>query len=166
MLLSSTDNKQAEIIQPLQGANIKNYKDNAYLSLSGDKQFVIVPNLFDSCIADAENLCSFGFTATIWLKFTYNFVQYPIQKNFEQILFFFGSQDFNTGLEGVLYVHSSSDFVTNEPTYAYIVKINFKSKKFTLSKSYKVHIKDIVDLNNLNCLTAKFGDIHNLGKTE
>jgi hypothetical protein len=161
MLLTSTDNKQSEII-PLQGANIKNYKDNSYLSLSGDKQFVIIPNLFDSCIADAENLCSFGFTATIWLKFTYNFVQFPIQKNFEQILFFFGSQDFTTGLEGILYVHSSNDFITNELVYNYVVKINFKSKKFTLSKSFKVNLKEITELNNLNCLTTKFGEMNNI----
>ena len=161
MLLTSTDNKQAEII-PLQGANIKNYKDNSYLSLTGDKQFIIAPNLFDSCIIDAENLCTFGWTATVWLKFTYNFVQYPIQKNFEQVLFFFGAQDFTTGIEAILYVHSQGDLTSHEQTYNYVVKINFKSKKSTLSKSYKVDIKDIVDLNNLNCLTVQFGDVSNL----
>ena len=164
MLLTSTDNKQAEII-PLQGANIKSYKDNSYLSLSGDKQFVIVPNLFDSCIADAENLCSFGFTATVWLKFTYNFVQFPIQKKFEQILFFFGSQDFSTGLEAILYVHSSNDYQTNELVYSYMVKINFKSKKYILSKSFKINLKEITELNNLNCLTVKFGELNNIASS-
>lgn len=158
MFLTTTDNKQSEIV-PLQGALIKKFKDNWFLSLSGAKQFVIVPNLFDSCIMDAENLCSFGFTATVWLKFTYNFVQYPIEKNFEQTMFFFGSQDFHTGVEAILYIYSSNDY-TNE--YNYVITINFKSQKYTITKNYKVFLNDITQLNNLNCLTVQFADVKNL----
>jgi hypothetical protein len=161
MFLTSTDNKQSEIV-PSHGALVKKFKENWYLTLSGDKQFVIVPNLFDSCIIDAETMCTFGFSTTIWIKFTYNFLQYPIEKNFEQILFFFGAQDFSTGLEVIFYIYTTSDYQTNEQTYNYVITVNFKTSKYTITKHYRLFLTNIVQLNNLNCLTIQFSDVRNL----
>jgi hypothetical protein len=49
---------------------------------------VILPNLFDACIQDPENLCPFGFTINIWFKLTYNFSKNPFldKGGFEQVL--------------------------------------------------------------------------------
>lgn len=143
--MTSTDNKQAEV-SPLQGAYIRKFKDNWYLSLSGEKQFFVLPSLFDSCIIDAEMLCSFGFSLVVWLKFTYNFKQFPIENNFEQILFFVGKSDFSSGLEVFFNIYPRHAWNVNDPTtelnnnnnylsssqyydYVYILTVNYKTPK-------------------------------------
>ena len=130
MFLTSTDNKQSEIF-PLHGSIFRKFKDNWIFSLNGEKQFFILPSLFDSCIIDAEMLCSFGFSLTVWIKFTYNFRQFPIEKNFEQILFYVGKSDFSSGLEAFFNIYSNDNNNEKRQTYdyVYILTINFKTSR-------------------------------------
>lgn len=144
MFLTSTDNKQSEVM-PLQGAFVRKFKDNWYFNLNGEKQLFVLPTLFDSCIIDAEMLCSFGFSVIVWIKFTYNFRQYPIENNFEQILFFVGKSDFSSGLEAFLniypaqgsgqlddmrYANGQYSLSANAYDYVYVVTINFKTPRY------------------------------------
>lgn len=141
MFLTSTDNKQAEVV-PLQGAYIRKFKDNWFLSLNGEKQFFVLPTLFDSCIIDAEMLCSFGFSVVVWAKFTYNFKQFPIENNFEQVLFFVGKSDFSSGLEVFLNIYPRQAWNSNDAAdmsylggggqyydYVYILTVNYKTPR-------------------------------------
>ena len=113
MYMTSLDNKQAEIVLA-QGALVKKSLDeNWYLNLSGpEKRFALAPNTFDSCVADPDSLCPFGFTITTWLKFTLNNAQLATMQRdrqpLKQILFFTGSNDLGAGLELVFYVLPSS----------------------------------------------------------
>lgn len=148
----------------LQGAFVKKFRDNWYFSLNGEKQLFVIPTLFDSCIIDAENLCSFGFTIILWIKFNYNFKQYPIENTFEQILFFVGKSDFSTGLETFLNVYPTPSNPNNNnqnmeklnPTYTYVVTINYKTPKYTITKNFKISLDNIERLNELNCLSIQF----------
>lgn len=157
MYLTSIDNKQSEII-PTRGALTKKIKDDWYLNLNGDNQIVIMPNLFDICVQDIENLCSFGFTINLWFKLTFNFIHHPsLDKNsLEQVLFYFGSQDFKNGLDGRIIIHSKTK--NEKTTYKYSLIINYKTSNYILTKSYKFYIKNITLLNELNCLTVQFSD--------
>jgi hypothetical protein len=139
MYLTSTDNKQSEVF-PLQGAFIRKYRDNWFFSLNGEKQFFVLPTLFDSCIIDAEMLCNFGFSIVVWIKFTYNFRQYPIENNFEQILFFVGKSDFSSGLEAFLNIYPKDNSNTRDEikysngkfynNYVYVLTVNFKTPRY------------------------------------
>lgn len=143
MFLTSTDNKQSEVFS-LQGAYIRKFKDSWFLSLNGEKQFFVFPTLFDSCIIDAEMLCSFGFSIIVWIRFTYNFKQFPIENNFEQILFFVGKSDFSTGLEVFLNIYPKQNSVSagSDINYMsgqyydhlYVLTINYKTPRFTFKK--------------------------------
>ncbi|CAF0891184.1 unnamed protein product [Brachionus calyciflorus] len=161
MYFLTKDNRQKEIV-PSPGAQIKKSinTDNWYFSLNGEKQFFLIPTLFDSCIIDAENLCTFGFSLVIWLRMTHNFKMYKIESIFEQSLFYIGSKDFKNGLEAFLYVHPKHD-----ETLEYIITVNYRSKNIDLSKNFRIYLTDVSQLNNLNCLIIDFKDLKYLKLT-
>lgn len=154
MYLLSTDNKQQEIVAS-GGAMIKKLSntDTWYFSLNGPKQFFFIPSLFDSCIVDAENLCSFGFSAVIWFKISYNFKMFKLESVFEQSIAYLGSSDFKSGLEAVLYVRPDQD-----RKFSYIISVTHGSKHAKVMKHFQVHLADISELNRLNCLVVEFSD--------
>lgn len=156
MYLISTDSRQNEIV-PIQGALFRKSKENWFMNLNGEKQLFLIPNLFDSCILDAENLCTFGFSLNIWLRVLYNFRQYPIEKTFEQSLFFIGKQDLRTGLEAFLNILPDSN-----GKFDFFLIINFKTSKYEISKHFQIFLEDIFQLNNLNCLSIQFTDVNSL----
>ena len=131
--------------------------DQWYFSLNGPKQFFFVPNLFDSCIIDGQNLCSFGFSLVFWFKITYNFKIFKLDSAFYQSLFYLGSTDFKSGLDAVLYVRPNFD-----NSFSYIVSITYGSKQTKIIKHFQVYLSDISELNNLNCLVVQFTDPINL----
>lgn len=161
MHITSTDSKLADILL-INGANAKKIKDNWFLTLNGNRQFALLPSLLDSCISDAENLCYFGFTLTLWLKFNYNFLQFPIQDTFEQSLFYMGSNNFQTGLEAFFSVIMTNPIDSSIPTYNYVLTINLKTEKYTITKHFKIYMKNINQLEQLNCLTIQFSGLPNI----
>ena len=100
MFLKSLDNKRSQVILA-QGATVKKSSDDNswFLDLNSDNSnnFVVAPNTFDSCITDADSLCTFGFTVNIWFKFSFDTTHIVKSRSrmnlekLEQILFFTGS---------------------------------------------------------------------------
>ncbi|RNA07694.1 hypothetical protein BpHYR1_014416 [Brachionus plicatilis] len=154
MYLLTLDNKQQEIVE-CGGAMVKKSAstDNWYFSLNGPRQFFFLPNLFDACIIDAQNLCSFGFSVLIWFKVAYNFKMFKLESVFEQSLFYLGSTDFQSGLEAVLYVRPGRD-----NTFSYTISLAYASKQTKVIKHFQVLLADIGELNSLNCLVAEFSE--------
>ncbi len=161
MHLASTDSKQSEILL-INGGNAKKFKDNWFINLNGNKQFSLFTSLLDSCLADAENLCYFGVSITLWLKFNYNFLQFPIHDTFEQSLFYMGSNNFQTGLEAFFSIVSMTGIDSRTPIYNYVLTINLKTEKYTISKHFKIFLKNINQLEQLNCLTIQFPGLPNI----
>lgn len=152
MYFTSSDAKQVETLL-LNGVLAKKVEDDWQLTLNGQKQLVVIPNLFDACINDASELCDFGFTLVLWLRLTYNFVKYPLQSTFDQSLFYFGSQDFKNGIEGFLTILVNPTNSAVQTNYVYILTLNMRNDIFKHSKFYRIHLKSITDLNELSYLS-------------
>ncbi len=132
--MTSLNNRQSSIVLQKGATVTKSSDENWYLKLNNknNHSFALSPDMFDSCLIDADNLCPFGFTLNLWLKFSFSkeqIVAARSRSNFskmQQILFFTGSPDLATGLELVLYVTPPK---LEQKNNEFFLQVNFKTSQ-------------------------------------
>ena len=74
-----------------------------------------------------------------------------------------GSSDFKSGIESKLIIFSKT--VRETLVYKCLLVISYKTPSHIITKNYKLLIKNISQLNELNCLAVQFSDSKSLKET-